>query len=100
MTFSTEDGNWAQNKHMDAMDVTSLSGHNRRYLCPKRAYFILKLVVLPHVFLVLALFHLSTTLVHSAVLLELRVFEHACHDNMLTFALILSLCVAWHGYAL
>lgn len=40
-------------------------------------YFIFKFVVLLHILLVLALGNLSASLVHSAVLLEFRLLEHA-----------------------
>ena len=42
------------------------------------AQLIFELVILAHVLLVLALFHLSATLIHRAVLLEFGILEHAC----------------------
>ena len=45
------------------------------------AYLILELVVLAHVFAILAFCNFAPTLVHCAVLLKLWLAEHACNTT-------------------
>ena len=46
------------------------------------AHLVFEFVVLAHVFMILALCYFATTLVHSAVLLELWLTEHTCSDKI------------------